>query len=894
MKRPAILFAFICCTLIIPSCKKSNNAQYDLAAPINLKNNLLEDAYGINKDNVTFSWNFDGYSGASQKSYRIKISKSEKKHKSHQHVYDTGWVLSNKNTSVRIDNLSSFLLDDSLYCWTVSYKDTSDKVSRESDYQYFTTSNVSFKSTQGFWTSTDDDFVFARCSFDVPKYNEIEKVFLRIMGSSTEETRQYIYNVYLNDSFIGLGPTREGRTIDNKPEIYYNTFDLTNSLEKKNNTLGMFLYTTLDKSVLYQIDAYYQDGSKKTLFNSGTDYQKIYCLSGDDIMRKEDSIGTSYYVAHANNIDANKYPFGFSKSDFDYSGWLKAKPSIDLADQYVISPYYGENIIKTPTNDVFVEQRNDSIFIDLRKEIIGGFALNINSSSIKNIELHYGEQLDEFHNVKYQMITSNVYKENWKLKQGEQLLENFSMMAYRYVQIYGLNNNDSIRDAYGISYHIPFDESECSFESSNQLLNDMYELGKHTCLATTQDLFVDSYSRERAPYEGDALINQLLCFAYQDNYATSRMTLRWLLTRPTWPAEYYLLFVKMAVNDYLQTGDDSFIKEYYPYIKDKLFDKHYNETFDLITNGGETETGVYRYLIDWPENERDNYDTSVFFNTVFCSLHVEAYQNMSLIADVISNESDRDYFKARAESLKQSMIEKLYDPISGSFSDGLYDNGIKSSHYSQHATAYALYAGIYTEQDMADKMASFLDSNIKMSVYGAYFLLDGLYRSGNGHIANKLLLNNDRTIGAHSWAYILYELGATIYPEAWGESCKDNMTLSHPWSSAPVNSIVSGIFGIKPLKAGFEEYSVSLQFSDLSSASLLMPSPKGNIKVSFVISSNLKIQIMVPDNTKCYFSIPCLDKEYQYEYSGNTGTIDKSKVLLLEAGVYDITLDNVF
>ena len=77
--------------------------------------------------------------------------------------------------------------------------------------------------------------------------------------------------------------------------------------------------------------------------------------------------------------------------------------------------------------------------------------------------------------------------------------------------------------------------------------------------------------------------------------------------------------------------------------------------------------------------------------------------------------------------------------------------------------------GIYDDQDMANAMAATIaeQGKIRTSVYGSFFLLKGLYDSGNGHVANALLLDDDTSEGARTWAYMLYELGATITSEAW-------------------------------------------------------------------------------------------------------------------------------
>ena len=81
------------------------------------------------------------------------------------------------------------------------------------------------------------------------------------------------------------------------------------------------------------------------------------------------------------------------------------------------------------------------------------------------------------------------------------------------------------------------------------------------------------------------------------------------------------------------------------------------------------------------------------------------------------------------------------------------------------------------------------DGTIRMSVYGSYFLLDGLYQSGSGTLARQFMSNPDTQYSSNSWAYMLKKLGATMSTEAWSLR-RRNMTFSHAWGSSPASQIV--------------------------------------------------------------------------------------------------------
>ena len=185
-----------------------------------------------------------------------------------------------------------------------------------------------------------------------------------------------------------------------------------------------------------------------------------------------------------------------------------------------------------------------------------------------------------------------------------------------------------------------------------------------------------------------------------------------------------------------------------------------------------------------------------------------------------------------------------------------------SSHYAQHATAYALAFGIYKDQTMADAMAAAIaeQGEIRMSVYGSYFLLKGLYESGNGDVANALMLDENVEEGARTWAYMMYMMDATITTEAWNSTIKNNMTLSHAWGSAPAYAITRGIFGIKPTTAGYATFDVRFQTKGIGKASIAVPTIKGDIEAAFdSTGATYTASVIVPANTEATVYLPAAE-----------------------------------
>ena len=433
------------------------------------------------------------------------------------------------------------------------------------------------------------------------------------------------------------------------------------------------------------------------------------------------------------------------------------------------------------------------------------------------------------------------------------------MMTYRYVQISGCTAELTADMVRPLSLRGAFDEDGSYFESSSALLGDIYGLTKHTVKVTTQDLYVDAQSRERMAYEGDLIINQLSAYAFTKNLCVARFTAEYLITHRTWPAEYPLFTVMGVWLDYMASGDDGLISTYYSALRDMVVKYAPDPVVGLvrhITTAMSTTDGI---LVDWPLSERDGYDMDVPFNTVFNACVVGAYGALARMAEVVGRKDDARTFRATKGALIRRMTEVLYDPASGGFFDGCDGDGTPSSHMAQHATAFALAFDIYNSPDVAAAMADYLrrTERIRMSVYGAFFLLSGLYRAGHGDLATELLLSSDVSENAHTWAAMLYSVGATITTEAWHPVGKPNMTHAHPWGSAPAHLITSGILGVTPTAPAYDTFDIRPCPHGLTSASGRVPTVKGDIFVEFTRHEGiLDLVVSVPGNTVATLYLP--------------------------------------
>ncbi len=391
------------------------------------------------------------------------------------------------------------------------------------------------------------------------------------------------------------------------------------------------------------------------------------------------------------------------------------------------------------------------------------------------------------------------------------------------------------------SVYYPFDDNAASFSSSNDVLNQVWELCKYSIKATS---FLGTYvdgDRERIPYEADALINQLSHYGVDREYSMARRSHEYLLKHPTWPTEWILQAVLIAWNDYLYTGDDRSLQDSYAILKKRTL-LELREQNDLIS----TTTGLQspeflqgirmkdkiRDIVDWPHTgilglnkaEGGEADGFIFtdYNAVTNAYHYEALKLMSAIAGVLNLPEDKTFYAGEARTFKERYNKAFLDKRKG-----YYKDGITTDHASLHANMFALAFGLTPEKNRAS-VADFIRSRrMACSVYGAQFLMDAVYEAHDADYALSLLTDTtDR-----SW-YNMIRVGSTISLEAWDDKYKPNQDWNHAWGAVPANTIPRKLMGIEPVKPGYELVRIKPQTASLEWAKIEVPTIRGSIGLS--------------------------------------------------------------
>lgn len=438
------------------------------------------------------------------------------------------------------------------------------------------------------------------------------------------------------------------------------------------------------------------------------------------------------------------------------------------------------------------------------------------------------------------------------------------LLPFRYVEVSGDNIDWNNLE---LSRKIPYGYTDAMghFESSDTLLNRIWELCKYTIQATDFLGYYIDGDRERIPYEADAYINQLCHYVVDSEYGIAKKTLEYFMTHPTWPTEWLLHTPMIAYQDYYYTGDKRLIIKYYDTIKKKTLHELARED-GLISSFSNKVTGDFmcqlgfpigdqriRDIVDWPSSsftkegnelgERDGHEMMPY-NTVVNCFFYQALVVMTELANAVGKSNDATYFSLMSAKVKNAINTKLFDETKG-----LYIDGEGSTHSSLHSNMFPLAFGL-VEKSHQQKVVSFVKSRgMACSVYGAQYLFEGLYKAREAQYALDLLTNRtDR-----SW-YNMLQVGSTMTLEAWDIKYKGNLDWNHAWGAAPANLISRMMWGITPSAPGYEKALINPQLADLKCSEITVPTLLGNISASYKVQGKNQLYIInIPANMGAHF-----------------------------------------
>lgn len=885
MKNP-ILFVLA----ILLSCKV-----YAQVTPYDLKCEYRTNPLGIDNIKPRLSWKIQEAAktrGQKQTAYQLLVASSiENLAKNIGNLWDSKKVSSNQSVNNAYDGAK---LESGQQCyWKVRVWDKNGKVSKWSGQAHFSVGLLSPEDWTGEWILKENqvktDHNWYRKNFELKDIPETAMVYLASFG---------YHELYVNGKKIGDGVMNPVSSFM-KTRIPYLCYDIKDLLVKGDNVIAVWhaagwarwnrVTEYQNPPFVFKAQVQIQAKDKKLILASDTSWKckksnseyygdwDILDFGGETVndMRKEDDWNT---IAYNDNNWENASIYNPEKLNAKIVGDnisinLNSRKKRTFRREYteikaVLSAQMVEPQVKyKEITPIGVTAKQDGTYIvDMGENYTGYYRM----------ELYKGKAGDS---VLFEISDQQGQASSWKQKSkyiygksGSGTFTNrFNVAGGRWVTIYGLDYKPELKDIKG--FVVTNNRKRISkFESSSELLNNIYEVNLATYLANTMDgILVDCPHRERrgwgevtvAAMYGDAFPN-FESGAYMDQYSQymrdaqfkdgrtravineqDRQFLMWKANNPITIWETYYMI-----------GDKKMLQDNYASMHKWMEWLYNNSDYE---NGGALKTGKrgtreFPGLGDWctPKGNfwsSSNSPEAIHFNNCLYAYMLDCAIKIS---GALGKANDVKTYTDRLKVQRRATHELFYNPRTG-----LYGNG------QQVNQAFALIAGIVPESEI-DKVYKNL---VDVILYGFPYYDTGssgqaLYTRFFTEYAERMDLIYEllRDTRHPSYGYFLRQ-GKTVWPERW--SAVGNSQI-HTCYTGIGGYFIKGFGGIRPNQdsPGMQKIIIKpAPVGDLTFANTEHESMYGKVKVDWKrTTSTSEYNIEIPVNSTATLYIPAVNK----------------------------------
>ncbi|NLO69999.1 MAG: alpha-rhamnosidase [Porphyromonadaceae bacterium] len=493
-------------------------------------------------------------------------------------------------------------------------------------------------------------------------------------------------------------------------------------------------------------------------------------------------------------------------------------------------------LAQTPMEAVSSVKKNNGILVDFGKETFG-FVKFHKLKGKGEINIFYGESEEEALSTEY-CETLDKYSVNNSIAEDYTLPNS---KAYRYIYI---ESDAEVKfDKVSMLYeYLPLDYRG-GFRCNDNEINQIWDVSAYTMHLTSREFFIDGIKRDRWVWSGDAIQSYLMnYYLFFDSHSVKR-TINLLRGKDPVTSHVntimdYTFYWFLSIYDYyLFTGDIHYIKEIYPKMV-SLMDFVLNRT---NSNGMVEGLSGDWVFVDWADGFLDKQGELSFEQILFC----KSLQTMVICADIAGNSDEKTKYEKLANSLLSKLESQFWNAEKQAFVHNR-KNGEMSESITRYSNMFAiLFDYVDENKKQAIKNSVLLNDNIlKITTpYMRFYELEALCALGEFASVTKEI--------KEYWGGML-KLGATSFWEKYNPDDKgtDHLkmygrpfgkSLCHAWGASPIYLLGKYYLGIKPVKPGYEEFSVSPTLGGLEWMDGSVPTPAGDISL-YMNKKEIKIK----------------------------------------------------
>ncbi|QNK60325.1 alpha-L-rhamnosidase [Paenibacillus sp. PAMC21692] len=772
-----------------------------------LRVNELETPLGIDDDKFFFSWKIDDADrGEKQLFYRIVVASSaELLTEGIADQWDSG---KQEGDPLRVAYEGGALGGGCRYWWKVESWNKQGSLSASS-FAYFDTGlrQRDWKASW-IWKAAEaqlNDFAYFRKETELHKPVTRAKIFVSAHNS---------YQLFVNGTRIGgCGSPAPSHPRKRK---YYLAYDVSGLLVEGPNCLTAIVhylggdgqnYVNGLPGFLLQMEILYADGTRDC---------EVTDPSWETLDVIPHAIGTPFQqfrrLSAIEDYDATKLPEHWMDAGFPrgFTSGAVIAPELQsqawlLKWQQIPEGIEERLIVPVATG---IQEVGCQVF-DAGLIVSGWPRISLSGIAGVSVQLRYSEDLDEAGHVKHNVTNepSEFYYDRYTMRGAE--LEtwapDFSYKAFRYVEITGYPERLSADQLVIVSAHTAI-VHEGSFNSSDELLNRIYDACIQTQKNNTLGLLADCPHREQAQFLADAdLQAETLLYQFGQSYPVLEKVLSdfsdgqrengtfpWVFPSSFdypgfsgWIPEWDLHYCSLLWKVYEWSHHLQLLQTYYVPAKRML---------DFYLNLADAELGLIpksSQASDWhiSDHPYQNIDQNGDFLTV---------QNIKIkhIIDLVGNmalalgyENDASYMRRRSQQLQEAILKHLYRSEQKQFADCYM-----SQHSHQGTNVVAYQYGIVPPEHREEVLESIISGGLDCRTLLALNLLRVLFDNGAEAEAYRLIHKTDQP----GWGYMIEQGSRTIW-----EGFNDMESHCHAWNAYPARLLVEYLVGIQMAAPGW-------------------------------------------------------------------------------------------
>ena len=493
------------------------------------------------------------------------------------------------------------------------------------------------------------------------------------------------------------------------------------------------------------------------------------------------------------------------------------------------------------------------------KECPGRIRVISASPAPMRLEVQYGESVEEALSSPY-LGANEIYVPPYGTAYGPK-------SAFEYALVRFQGGSSPLRfKAIDVDYIYYPVRQMGSFESSDPVLDKIWQVGAYTAHLCMQDAIWDGPKRDRMCLAGGLDVSaRVISTVFGDRFLIDK-SLKGLIADAGNPVSkdvngipgYSALWVICEADYFRHTGDIAHLRSVHEslrglmeYMATRIDDK------GLFTNSNNRST-----FVDWsPDLDGDSAES----RRVTLMEFLRAFSEGAWLLEQAGNSSASERFQRIAEKLRGDTLKNSLDPTRNIFGERWQTN------------AMAVYAGLADANRRTAVWENILSRPYRFpsTPHFNFYAIYAMAEAGRRKEALEWI--------REYWGGMLRPETTTFwegYDSRWpkehfhGHLQTDHgegyfVSLCHGWASGPTAWLTEQVLGIQPVAGGFKKVAIRPDLCDLKWARGSEPCPQGAIKVDYRRDgADFKARIEIPEGVTAQVSMPVNRGEVSIEVDG--------------------------